>query len=221
MFTHTVSINTRNGPINYTLRLTYKRMKTIVFRADEKEANTFNVSLPYGTRLSKLEEVFRQNLKSLKRLQNKAKSVPFTDKTYVFGKDITLLAIKDKYGLKTVPYTLESFYKQTKNILLEYLENSVKKYSKIMGVQAEYKVCVRRMKTRWGTNSNKTMRLTFNEKLIHYHPRIIDALVVHELAHYFVNGHGPKFYKILEKVMPDYKVLDTLLKEHHYEYDNE
>ena len=31
MFNHTISVNTKNGVVNYTLSLTYKRMKTIVF----------------------------------------------------------------------------------------------------------------------------------------------------------------------------------------------
>lgn len=71
MFNHTISVNTKNGVVNYTLSLTYKRMKTIVFRPCETQENTFNVSLPYGTRISKLEEVFMKNYKSLLRLQKR------------------------------------------------------------------------------------------------------------------------------------------------------
>ncbi|OQC49190.1 MAG: SprT-like family protein [Tenericutes bacterium ADurb.Bin024] len=221
MFNHTISVNTKNGVVNYTLSLTYKRMKTIVFRPCETQENTFNVSLPYGTRISKLEEVFMKNYKSLLRLQKKTSTVPFSDTTYIFGEEKSLNDIKIKYNLKEVPTSLEHFYALTKKLLLSHLEESVKHYSKIMNIPVTYKVRVKRMKTRWGSNSKHTMSLSFNEKLIHFHPRIINALVVHELVHYFVSGHGPKFYKLLEKYEPNYKNLDRVLKEQCYEYNNE
>ncbi|OQC11341.1 MAG: hypothetical protein BWX74_00146 [Tenericutes bacterium ADurb.Bin087] len=221
MFTHIISVNTKNGVVNYNLSLTYKRMKTIIFRPCETQENTFNVSLPYGTRISKLEEVFIKNYKSLIRLQKTTKTIPFTDKTYIFGEELSLVAIKEKYKLKAMPNSLEHFYSLTKKTLLNYLEKAVNRYSDIMNINVKYNVRVRNMKTRWGSNSKRTMSLTFNTKLIHYHPRIIDALIVHELVHYFVNGHGRKFYTMLEKYEPNYKLLDQMLKEHHYGYINE
>jgi predicted metal-dependent hydrolase len=40
--------------------------------------------------------------------------------------------------------------------------------------------------------------------LVHYDKHIIDSVICHELAHYFVLGHSKKFYKILLGVVPDY-----------------
>ena len=70
--------------------------------------------------------------------------------------------------------------------------------------------------TRWATNSKQTMTLTFNEKLIHYNIEIIRALVVHELVHYFINGHGSDFYAYCERYFPNYRQFDKMLKEHNY-----
>lgn len=218
MFKHEVTVHTKEGIKTYSLLLTYKRMKSIVFRPSESEADTFLVSLPYGTRLSKLEEVFKKNYKSLRRTQAKVKSVPFSDTTFIFGEELSLIDIKIKFNLSKLPSSLEEFYALTKNTLLSYLEESVGRYTEIMDIPAKYKIRIKSMKSRWASNSKNTFSLSFNEKLIHYHRDVIDALVVHELTHHYVAGHGPKFYEVLEKYAPRYKKLDKALKEHNYEY---
>ena len=35
-------------------------------------------------------------------------------------------------------------------------------------------------------------------------PEVIDYVVVHELAHLKVPGHNPRFWGVVEKVLPDY-----------------
>lgn len=214
---HHVTINTNNGEVTYTLKLNYKRMRNIVFRLDEEESNTFKVSLPFGTRLSEIEQLFLKSYPKLVRLAKKVNKVPFTDKTYVFGTYLSLNEIQNSYNLKTIPTSLEEFYKVMKKPLIAFLKDQVTIYEKRMNVPPIYKVRIRKMKTRWGTNSKKTFTLTFNERLIHFHPLIIEALVVHELAHYFIGGHGIKFYKYLESIMPGYKHYDKMLKEYRYD----
>ena len=63
------------------------------------------------------------------------------------------------------------------------------------------------MKTRLGSNSRKTNKLAFSLSLVHYSKDIIDSVIVHELAHYYEFNHSFKFYNIVYKYCPNYKIL--------------
>jgi hypothetical protein len=63
---------------------------------------------------------------------------------------------------------------------------------------------IRRMKTRWGSLSKNGI-LTLNVELIRAPQDCIDYVITHELCHLNHHDHGPGFYKLLEKVMPDWE----------------
>ncbi len=64
------------------------------------------------------------------------------------------------------------------------------------------KIC--RMKTRWGSLSEKGT-LTLNVSLIQAPRECIDYVITHELCHIKHPDHSPAFYRLLEKVMPDWE----------------
>ena len=41
---------------------------------------------------------------------------------------------------------------------------------------------------------------------------VIDYVVVHELAHIFEHNHSPRFWAIVESMLPDYKARQKKLK---------
>lgn len=66
--------------------------------------------------------------------------------------------------------------------------------------------------TRWGSaNANGSIRL--NWRLIHFHLAAIDYVVVHELSHLRVMDHSPRFWALVESVLPDYAARKALLSE--------
>ena len=68
--------------------------------------------------------------------------------------------------------------------------------------------------SRWGScNSKAVIRL--NWRLIHYQPELIDYVVVHELAHLKELNHSPRFWAIVESVLPDYRERRQLLRHDH------
>ena len=63
---------------------------------------------------------------------------------------------------------------------------------------------VRKMVSRWGSYSSKGL-ITLNLALIKTPKDCIDYVIIHELCHYNVKHHGPKFWKLLHRLMPDFE----------------
>jgi predicted metal-dependent hydrolase len=51
----------------------------------------------------------------------------------------------------------------------------------------------------------KTGRLVLNRSLIQASVYEIDYVITHELCHREHHHHGPKFFELLERVMPDWQ----------------
>ena len=71
-------------------------------------------------------------------------------------------------------------------------------------------------RTRWGSAS-RSGTLSFTWRLIMAPPRILDYVVVHELAHLMVSGHGPRFWQLVERHYPEVAEARRWLRDHHDE----
>ncbi|MBR0373299.1 MAG: M48 family metallopeptidase [Mogibacterium sp.] len=71
---------------------------------------------------------------------------------------------------------------------------------------------IRDMKTRWGSCNHQTRHLNFNLKLALFDDDVLDYVIVHELAHIREANHGPAFWSIVARYLPDYKILRRRLK---------
>ena len=83
-------------------------------------------------------------------------------------------------------------------------------YAKIMGLKYG-RITITSAKTRFGSCSSSG-NISYSYRLMLYPDAAIDYVVVHELAHLVEMNHSPKFYSIIEKVLPDYKERKKLLK---------
>ncbi|MFC0950477.1 M48 family metallopeptidase [Pasteurella multocida] len=61
-----------------------------------------------------------------------------------------------------------------------------------------------KMKKQWGNCSVKGY-LTLNPMLVKAPRECIDYVIMHELCHFAEHNHSPNFYRLLAKVMPDWK----------------
>jgi predicted metal-dependent hydrolase len=77
-------------------------------------------------------------------------------------------------------------------------------------------VSVRDQRTRWGSASRQG-RLAFSWRLILAPPEALETVVVHELAHLRVFGHGPRFWELVASRRPDHKVWRRWLRDHSME----
>lgn len=83
-------------------------------------------------------------------------------------------------------------------------------YARIMGARYN-RITVTSAKTRFGSCSARG-NISFSYRLMLYPEAAIDYVVVHELAHLYEMNHSQRFYKIVEKYLPDYKERRRLLK---------
>ena len=99
--------------------------------------------------------------------------------------------------------------KRYKNAAREYIPRRVEHYASLLGVSYST-ITIRDQKTRWGSCSSEG-NLNFNCRLVFVPDRIVDYVVIHELAHRRFMNHSKAFWKEVEKYMPDYKEQKKLL----------
>lgn len=87
----------------------------------------------------------------------------------------------------------------------------VKYYAQRLGVTYGA-ITIRNQKTRWGSCSGKG-NLNFNCLLMLTPEEIQDYVVVHELCHRKEMNHSERFWKEVERILPDYRERRKWLKE--------
>jgi predicted metal-dependent hydrolase len=74
-------------------------------------------------------------------------------------------------------------------------------------------VSIRDQRTRWGSASRHG-RLAFSWRLILAPPEALETVVVHELVHLRVFGHGPRFWGVVSERRPDHAIWRRWLRDH-------
>ena len=73
------------------------------------------------------------------------------------------------------------------------------------------KLSIRGQKTRWASCST-TGAMSFNWRLLLAPPEVLDYVVEHEVAHLTYMDHSPRFWKLLESRVPDWRTHSRWLK---------
>lgn len=80
------------------------------------------------------------------------------------------------------------------------------------------KISIKYTNSRWGSCSSKR-NLNFSSRLLLVPTKVRRYVIVHELAHLREMNHSERFWKIVEKAMPDYKIYDKWLTKNARQYD--
>ncbi len=114
-----------------------------------------------------------------------------------------------KFEPNNPPTVLTRFLKNTAQ---HYITERASILSKKMNLSYR-KISFKTQKTRWGSCSS-TKNLNFNLRLVHFKPAIIDYVIIHELAHLEQMNHSQKFWDLVEKYQPEYRIHRGWLKRH-------
>jgi predicted metal-dependent hydrolase len=94
----------------------------------------------------------------------------------------------------------------------EAIDRAVDQYEAALGVQPA-RVDLRDPRTRWGSAA-RTGRLMFSWRLVLAPPAALETVVVHELAHLKVFGHGPRFWALVAAQRPSHLADRAWLRRH-------
>jgi len=73
------------------------------------------------------------------------------------------------------------------------------------------RVAIRNTRSRWGSCSSKR-NLNFNYRILFLSPELQDYLIVHELCHLAEMNHGPRFWALVARQIPEYRDSIRALK---------
>ena len=71
---------------------------------------------------------------------------------------------------------------------------------------------IKKMKTRWGTCNITARRLWLNLELAKKPEECLEYILVHELVHLLEREHNGKFYAHMDRLLPQWRSIDSLLK---------
>lgn len=207
------------------------RIKSADLRVEE---GTVSVVVPKDLPQERIEKLLKDKHRWIKeKLILHREAMPVSQKEFISGESFSYLG--RNYRLKverapfapvkliqgrliaTLPYGSDEVH-MVRNALVRWyrkhaeakLQEKSKRYAKIIGVEPR-SVGIKAFTSRWGSCSAKGDVL-FNWKIIMAPNRICDYIVIHELCHLIHHDHSAKFWKEVERVLPDYAERKEWLK---------
>ena len=135
-------------------------------------------------------------------------------KYYLFGEELQpsiQLSPTRERGQSTIQ--LEIFYKSKAK---SYIPDRCRELATLHGFSYN-KLRITSAMTRWGSCSSKK-NLNFSYRLIMTPKETIDYVIIHELCHLRQMNHGPRFWKEVEAIMPEYKDHEKHLRDEGWKY---
>lgn len=134
-----------------------------------------------------------------------------TKNSVVLDKDVLLVECKGEINPKQVEKNLERWFFGRAEGMFEKLYNECWQTCTDLFPRAPA-LKIRKMKARWGSYSPSKHLVTLNLELIKMPENCLCYVIYHEFAHIKQANHGPKFYKLLAQLFPDWKECQVKLR---------
>lgn len=133
--------------------------------------------------------------------------------TFVPGEDLGVLAVRvAPTDRRPVAALLAVWFRGRARLAID---RALARHADAMGVRP-VAIALRDPRSRWGSAS-RTGRLSFSWRLVLAPPEALDTVVIHELAHLRVFGHGPRFWAVVAARRPDHVAWRHWLRDHSME----
>ena len=216
------------------VKIEVERKKVKNFNLTVKAPNgKVKLTYPYHASEQDYQKFLYSKINWIKQKQNKYKNFKVPKQLeYKTGEKVWFL--NHKYDLKIKFSTKRSVKLSDNNISLYILKTDLKVdkqkllnefyrgelykilYPLVKKWELPMKVVVnetriRNMKTLWGSCNIKARRIWVNLELIKYDKKCIEYVVVHEMVHLLERLHSKRFYKLMDKYLPDWREREIIL----------
>ena len=194
-----------------------KNNKNIYFRIDDN----LNLSITVPKRISdkeimnlinKNEKALLKMYKSAKIKANEKNIFKFLGNIYTIVTDPSLKECIMEEDFIFTP-SIEKLDKFLKKETLRIFTNRVDTWKNVIKYAPDFKLKIRRMKTRWGVCNKTNKTITLNSELIKKDLSLIDYVIIHELCHFKYPHHQKEYWAEVSNYFPDYKKARKALKE--------
>lgn len=210
----------------YTLRRTGRRRTVGIFVDPD---GSVSVLAPAGAATARVEQILQRRLRWIRRQQRTVEALPppppprqwvagethrYLGRQYrlklVAGPDRSVrmtggyfvVTLPDPADRMAVRRLMEQWYcDHAKALLAERVRRAIRATT---WLEVDPLITVRTLKQRWGSTT-KAGRITFNVEVVKLPLPCIDYVVAHELVHVMIPNHSPAFWRMLSRVMPDWR----------------
>ena len=119
------------------------------------------------------------------------------------------VAPRDRRSIATV---LEAWFRERAS---DAIDDAIVAHAGPLGVRP-VTVSLRDPRSRWASASHEG-RLSFSWRLVLAPPEALETVVIHELAHLRIFGHGPTFWAVVASRRPDHATWRRWLRDHSVE----
>lgn len=224
--------------INYTVNRSRKRRKTISLQVSSNSG--LIVSAPYFTPADEIDRFVREKQNWIQKALQKHREDATKNKTreyvtgehfFYLGQSYPLEVFFEPFEHAGVVFWNNRFHlnaQENKSLKKHYFISWYKKkaydfiyqhvdFFSVMLKLQHGSLKISSAERRWGSCSADD-NLSFSFRLIMAPPDIIDYVIVHELMHIKEKNHSAAFWKLIEMVMPEYKIHRRWLKENNHKF---
>lgn len=200
----------------FLMSVVYKRKRHLSFRWKD---DTVIVYAPNSMSLATVKQLVLANQDRLLKLRQKTMTARQLEdnQCYFLGKVYTIQEnpmIQDPFiAESSIQVPNITRFKDTYVVFLQqeaasYIPLRVRKITsqtEMFDKFSQVPIEIKAVKSYWGKCFSRPLRLIFNCHLMKYSVQTIDAVIYHELTHFYHMNHSKAFYDRLISVYPSYK----------------
>ena len=197
-----------------------------IIRKDNKNlyfrfSDDLTLTITCNKRISEKDilKLIEENIKPLTKMYQKAKKKSEFNANFHYLGDTYTIVVDPNISEVTIDGSF--IFTPNKKALDKFLNNETNRiftnrsliWKEVMDFVPDFKLKIRKMRTRWGV-CNKTNRIiTLNSELIKRDLGIIDYVIIHELCHFKYPNHQKEYWDLVGCYYPNYKRARKILKE--------
>jgi hypothetical protein len=224
------------------LDITHKAIKNIHLSV-HPPVGKVTISAPYHVNIeiirnfvfTKLGWIRREQKKIIQQERETDREFINQESHYIWGKRFLMKVIKTedkpflqikhnkvifyvdpKWGREEKKEFLENWYR---DLTREKAEKLVESWKVKINVNVS-KIFVQHMKTKWGSCNPKSLSIRLNSDLAKKPRECLEYIIVHELIHLIEPTHNPRFFLLINELMPKWRDYQQLLNSYPLSYES-